>query len=235
MHTWLRLGTLATLAAAAAGCNTPSEGAQGQLLFTPINCGNPLLGCDFADGVVEGGLLEVQITGQGGVATAGLDLASTDPTVLAVSPTGDVNGRPTWQLHGAGAGVATLAALDDLGTEIDFVAITVIAPERLGLVNLVGDAVGPTVETGVDEAWTVNAGQLVSFQAVPRAAGNQLIGRLDHVVVLPQGSTLLDTEQSSSDRPGGYLYVQPPTGDYPFTFEVDGSPDVAVDVMLHAR
>jgi len=185
--------------------------------------------------VVGGGTLEVQITGQDGTSTAGLDLASTAPSILSVAKIADQDGRPTWELHGGAAGVATLAALDNAGTEIDFVGITVMAADRLSLVNLVGDAVGPVPETGYDEGWGINAGQLVSFQAVPRAGGNQPIGRLAYVAVLPQGSTLLDTEQTASDRPSGYLYVQPPAGDYPVTMEVADDPTLAVDAVLHAR
>ena len=76
---------------------------------------------------------------------------------------------------------------------------------------------------------------VVSFQARPRVGAVELMGRLGHVVVLPNGSSLLAAEQSGSDRPNGDRYLRPPAGDHPFTFTLDGDPAVAVAVALHAR
>jgi len=224
----------ASIALASAGCNAGSTGDSDQLTFTPASCGNALLGCDLADGVVLWGDLSVKLAGVGGVSVDGLTLRSDDPSVLAVSDIVD-DGAPTWGLHGAAAGVATLEAVDGAGTVIDSIDVSVKAAQRLGLVKLAGDAEGPTPEAGADEAWTVPAGQLVSFQVVPMYGDDRLIGRLAYMFVLAGTSTLLDTEQSSSDRPAGYLYVQPAAGDYPFTVQLAADVGTARTVVLHAR
>jgi len=230
--------TLGALIAGAglAACNTSQPGETGLVLFTPRDCGNPLLGCDFVRPVATGASLNVQIMGNGGTSTAGFDLESNNPEILAVTKIADVDGRPTWALAGGRAGSVYLAAVDEAGAQVDFIDVTVRRPTRLGLVKVAGEAVGPTNEDGVDQAWTVNADAPVSFQALPHDGTTQLMGILDYVLVVPQGSTLLASEQSSSDRATGYLYVQPPAGDYPFTFEL-AAPDsaVAVDAILHAR
>lgn len=224
----------ASISLGAAACNAGSTGDSDRLSFTPAACGNALLGCDFSDGVALWADLSVKLAGLDGTSVDGLNLRSGDPAVLAVTDIAD-DGAPTWELHGASAGVATLEAVDGAGVVIDSIDITVKAPQRLGLVELAGDAVGPTAETGVDEAWTAPAGQLVSFQAVPLYDDDRLIGRLTYMFVIPGSSTLLDTEQSSSDRPAGYLYVQPPAGDYPFTIELAADAGTVRSVMLHAR
>ena len=138
-------------------------------------------------------------------------------------------------LHGAGEGVATLAVIDGNGAEVDFTEVAVRKAARLGLTNVLGDAVGPTLD-GATERWTVNAGQPVSLQArmiVDRSA--ELIGRIGYTVTLPAGSRLLDTELSGSDRAQGYLYVQPPAGTYPFSFELAVDPTIKVEAVLTAQ
>lgn len=214
-------------------CNTPSSGENDRLEFTPTECGNPLLGCDLGSGVVVGGSLEVEVRGVGAVTTDGVTLVSATPTVLAVVDIADV-GVPTWELRAVAAGTATLSAVDAGGVEVDTLTFTVAAPERLAMVKLAGNATGPTDEAGVDEAWQVDAGGLVSFQAAPMRGSARLIGRLDYTLTVPPGSTLLETEQSNSDPTIGYLYVQPAAGDYTFTFSA-GNPALSVDVALHAR
>jgi len=231
----MRVLLVSSFLVAIAACNTPSQGVEGNVLFTPDHCGNALLGCDFADPIATGGLVDVQISGIDGFSTAGLDLAARSPAVLSVTKVANQGGRPTWQLTGVGDGTSDLAAIDGSGREVDSIAITVRTPDHLGLMNLVGDAVGPAPEVGADEGWTVNADQLVSFQAIPRVGALDLMGRLAYDVVVPSGSTLLDSEQSSSDRPTGYLYIQPPAGTYPFTFELTAATTVFVDVVLHAQ
>ncbi len=219
---------------AIAACNAAQQGANDRVLFTPRACGNPLLDCTFDRPVAHGGFLEVQIRGVDGASVTGLDVASSNPGILSVIRAPEVGGVPSWQLHGATVGAVTLRATD-AGAEVDFIDVSVVAPTRLGLVKIAGTAVGPTDEDGVDQAWTVTADQLVSFQVLPYATNTHLMGRLDYATELPAGSTLLATEQSSSDRTQGYLYVQPPAGDYPFSFALAADSTIAVDAVIHAR
>jgi hypothetical protein len=218
----------------AAACNTSTTGDEHQLEFTPVNCGNALLGCDLAAGLVAGGEVDVEVRGLGGVSTDGLTLTSTTPSVAEVTAVAGAQ-VPTWSVRGLAPGVVDLSALDSGGLEVDTVHFTVGAAERLSLVKLAGTATGPDDEAGADEAWQVTAGALVSFQAVPMKADYRLIGRLPYTFTASAGTTLLETEQSTSDRPKGYLYVQPAAGDYTFTFALTATPAVGVDVALHAR
>jgi len=78
--------------ALAAGCNTSTEGARGNVDFTPDECGRAG-GCNFADTLGVGGITNVQIMGIEGFSTAGLDLASDNLEVLAVTPIADVGGH----------------------------------------------------------------------------------------------------------------------------------------------
>lgn len=231
----LRLASLAALTLALAACNQGRTGANDLIEFTPLECGNLLLGCDFDQSLALWADTYVQIAGVDDYPTAGLDLASRDPAVLVVSRVADVGGRPTWNLHGAGAGVAQLAAVDTGGAEIDFTEVAVRQAARLSLVRVLGDAVGPTVN-GTTEEWTVNAGQPVSLQArmiVDQSA--VLMGRIGYTVTVPAGSRLLDSELGGSDRDKGYLYVQPPAGSYPFSFELAVDPTIKVDALLKAQ
>ena len=229
------LASIVFAVAALAACNEAQPGANNNVAFTPLNCGNLALGCTFDQSLALWADVDVQIEGIDGFATAGLDLASSDPTVLVVQKVADQGGRPTWSLHGAGEGVATLAALDRTGLEADFTEIPVRAATHLSLTRILGDAVGPTLEGGV-QTWTVNAGQPVSLQArmlVDESA--ELIGRAAYTVTLPQGSRLLDSEVGGSAREQGYLYVSPPAGTYPFSFELAAAPTVKVDAIIKAQ
>ncbi len=224
------LGSLAL-----AACNEGRTGANNVIEFTPLNCGNLLLGCNFDSSLGLWAETDVQIAGIDGFPTAGIDLASRDPAVLAVTKVADQAGRPTWSLHGAGPGVTTLSAIDASGAEVDFTEIAVRKADRLALTRVLGDAVGPTIENGA-EVWTVNAEQPVSFQArmiVDQSA--ELIGRIDYTVTVTQGSRLLDSEIGGSDRPKGYLYVSPPAGVYPFSFELGVDPTVKVEAVIKAQ
>lgn len=230
----IHLASIIGLAALAA-CNEGRTGANNNVEFTPLNCGNALLGCSFDQSLALWGDTDVQIAGIDGFPTAGLDLASRDPSVLVVTKVADVAGRPTWTLHGAGEGVATLAAIDSGGGEADFTEIAVRKAQRLTLEKILGDAVGPTLE-GNSQTWTVNAEQEVSLQArMIVDASAELIGRIDYTVTVPVGSRLLDAEIQGSDRPAGYLYVRPPAGVYPFSFELAADPNVKVDAVLKAQ
>lgn len=232
----LASSTLVLLVLAALGaCNQPRTGANNVVQFTPLNCGNLLLGCSFDQSLGLWADSDVQIQGIDGFSTAGLDLASSDPTVLTVDKIADQAGRPTWGLHGAGEGVATLAAVDRGGAEVDFTEVAVRKAARLSLTRVLGNAVGPTVEGGA-EVWTVNADQPVSLQARMKVdASAELIGRIVYTVTVPAGSRLLDSELGGSDRAQGYLYVQPPAGTYPFSFELAVDPTVKVDAVLKAQ
>ena len=228
------VSSIVTIALAGAGCNAGSTGHGGRLTFTPAACGNALLGCDFADDIALWGTLSVKLAGVDGASVDGLTLRSADPAVLTVADIAD-DGAPTWELHGATAGVSTLEAVDGAGGVVDSIELVVKTPARVGLVNLVGEAEGPTPEAGADEGWTTAPDRLVSFQAVPQDGADRLIGRLTYMFVVAGTSTLLDTEQSSSDRPAGYLYVQPAAGDYPFTVQLAADANVTRSVVLHAR
>ena len=221
--------------AALTACNEGRTGVNDLVLFTPLNCGNLLLGCTFDRSLALWADTDVQIEGLDGFSTAGLTLASRDPSVLTVETIPDQAGRPTWGMHGAGEGVAVLAALDARGVEVDSTEIAVRAAERLTLTRVLGDAVGPTIEGGA-ETWTVNAGQPVSLQARMLVdASAELIGRIGYTVTVPAGSRLLDAEIGGSDRDAGYLYVSPPAGSYPFSFELAVDPTVKVDAVLKAQ
>ena len=98
---------LAATVLAAVGCNTSQEGANGNVLFTPDQCGR-LDGCDFADSIGVGGTIQVHIQGIDGFSTAGVTLASNDEDVLYIQAIGDVGGKPTWEATGTGAGVDPL-------------------------------------------------------------------------------------------------------------------------------
>jgi hypothetical protein len=229
-------GALAVVTTGAlAACNEGQQGANGRIEFTPLDCGNLLLGCSFDRSLALWADVDVQIAGIDGFSSAGLDLASADPSVLVVQPIADEAGRPTWGLHGAGEGVARLAAIDAGGNEVDFTEIAVRAAERLTLTRVLGEAIGPTIEGGA-QTWTVNAEQPVSFQArmlVDESA--ELIGRMEYTVTVPVGSRLLDAEIAGSDRANGYLYVEPAAGSYPFSFELAAAPAVKVDAVIKAQ
>ncbi|MCA9677660.1 MAG: hypothetical protein H6709_04485 [Kofleriaceae bacterium] len=234
----MRTATLlvaAAIAAGAAACNTPTEGANGNLQFTPQLCGG-FMSCDFNDSIGVYGQINVTIDGLNGTSTAGLDLASDDTSVLTVEPGEDIGGQPSWVLTATGAGVARLAALTPGAEEVDFVEVGVQDVQYLTLESFVGDAVGPSDEAGYDEGWTVNADQLVSWYVRPRIAGDApTMGRFSIETVLDAGNDwLTGTEESSSDRPNGYLYVRLPVGDYPIRFEVTEDPGIGVDAMIHA-
>jgi hypothetical protein len=220
--------------AATTACNTSTTGDQNRLQFTPINCGNPLLGCDLASGLIVGGELDLEVRGLEGISTDGLTLSTSTTATVVVLEVLDAPVR-TFSLRGLSPGTARLEAHDANGDDVDSLTFNVADADRLALHKIAGEATGPTAETGVDEAWAVDADALVSFQAVAMKEDYWLIGRLAFLFSEPTGNSVLTTEQSSSDRPSGYLYVQPPAGDYRFAFTIDGNPAFSVDVALHAR
>lgn len=227
----VRVAAAAALAAAAA-CNAAQTGSQQHLSFTPSNCAL-LAGCDFADTLAVLGTADVQLASLDGTPTAGLDLAARDPSVLRVEAIADVGGRPAWRLTGLAPGTTDLAAVDGGGAEVDSIPVTVQVATRTGFVKFAGNAVGPTAETGYDEGWSVIADQAVAFQAVALVDGQPIMGRFQFDVVADSAG-LLATEVSGSDHTYGYVYVQPPAGDYPLTLDVHGTTALRLDVMIHA-
>ncbi len=225
--------SLAVLATAPAGCNTSQTGANGNILFTPDECGI-VAGCDFADSVGVGGAINVQIAGIDGFATAGVTLDSDDPSVLSIDPIGDVGGKPAWEAVGQTAGVARIVAYDTNDVEVDFVEVGVQELAGLGLDNFVGDAVGPTSDADYDEIWQVNADQNTSFYVLPLIGdGVPTMGRYTYTATI---DSVLDSDQvAGSDPVNGYLYFNVPAGDYAVTFENDYDPSLALDVLIQAQ
>lgn len=205
------------LVLAAAACNTSQEGAEGNILFTPDECGR-VGGCSFDDSIGVGGTINVNIMGADGFSTAGVTLEVDDPAVLTVAPVGDVGGRPTWELHAVGPGVATLYAYDTNDERVDFIEIGVQDLTGLTLENFVGDAVGPSDDPQYDEAWTVNADQTVSFFATPTiGAGVPTMGRYDYVTSVGAGLLPYVTDMDRLDE--GYLAFNAPAGTYEVGFD----------------
>ena len=102
---------------------------------------------------------------------------------------------------------------------------------------MVGDVVGPSQETGYDEAFTVNAGVEVTWFVRPLIAGDvTTMGRFAYETVLDSGQpAVTDHELANSDRPNGYLSVNLPAGTYPVRFELSADPNVGVEAVIHAQ
>ncbi len=226
-------GLFLSLALLAVGCNTSKTGANGNIRFTPQNCGL-VSGCDFADSVGVGGIIDVQIAGIDGFSTAGVTLASDDPSVLTLDPVADVGGKPTWAAVGQSAGVARITAYDVNQVEVDFLEVGVQELSGLGLDNFVGDAVGPTSDASYDEIWQVNADQNTSFYVLPLIGdAAPTMGRYTYTATID--SVLNDGQVAGSDPANGYIYFNVPAGDYPVTFENDYDPSLAIDVLIQAQ
>jgi hypothetical protein len=217
---------------AAAACNTSQTGANGNVEFTPTQCGQ-IGGCDFEDSIGVGGVINVTLNGLDGFSTAGLDLASRDPSLMDVRPGEDVGGEPSWEVQSLGAGVVELAALDRDGNEVDFIEVPMQEDTRLTMEPVAGDIVGPVAEGDIDEAFQVNADALVSWSIRPVIAGDvTTMGRYQF-----QSTEAIDLsayETESSDRANGYLYLQLPIGDYPIVFELADNADIFVTAIIHA-
>lgn len=224
------LGLLSILAA----CNTSRTGANGNIEFTPQNCGQ-VLSCDFDLSIGQYGAINVTIDGLDGTPTAGVDLVSSDSSVFTVSVGEDVGGEPSWEIYGVGPGVADLIAYNG-DTEVDFLEIPVQTVQFLALEDFVGEAVGPTEEQGYDEAWTVEADTDVSFIVRGMLAEDAVtMGRFSVETILPENDTrIIDAEAENSDRPNGYLFVNLPAGDYPVSFALTEDFDIYVDAIIHA-
>jgi hypothetical protein len=207
---------LALTALTAIACNVSTDGANGNVTFTPTDCGR--IGCDFDNSMGVGGTIQVQIAGIEGVSTAGADLISDDPSLLSVTAVADV-GQPTWELQSLAPGVARLTVLDSQGADLDFLEVPM--QELTGLIgtNILGDAVGPSDDASFDEVWTVNADEAVSFQVTPVIGiDSPTMGKYVYTATVDAGleAGLIDTNLSE-----GYLYFEVPAGQYTASFEDD--------------
>lgn len=229
-----QLSTIALFAASlAVGCNTTTPGEQGNVLFTPDECGR-LGGCNFADSIGVGGLVNVQIAGADGFSTAGIELESSDESVLLVTAIADVNGQPTWELFGVGSGTAGLLAVDGDRNAVDSIDVAVVQPTKLTMVNFIGDAVGPLTDSpDFDETWEVNLGQRVVFHTTPvNELDNPIMGRYVYDAAVDPGLTadINDTELLGA----GQLDVTPTApGPYEvvFTDDVGNTISMLLDVI----
>lgn len=214
---------------ALAGCNTTTEGANGAVFFTPMNCGR--LSCDFDDSVGVGGRLDVVIEGAEGVSTAGVVLESDDPSVLFVEEVPDIGGRPAWNIEGVNPGVARLIAYDG-DFELDFLEVGVQELSYLAMMPIVGDAVGPdTSSPDFDEVWTVNADEAVSLQVTPYIGVDApTMGVYTYTATIDAG---LEEGLLDDDLSDGYLYFQVPAGEYAVSFVDDLGH--AIDVLVVAQ
>lgn len=203
--------------AATAACDVSQEGDQGNIRFTPTDCGR-VGGCDFEDSVGVGGTIAVQIEGIEGFSTAGVTLEAADPEVIALAPIGDIGNRPAWEITGIGAGVSRIIAYDSDDNEVDSLDVPVQELIGLTLENFVGDAVGPLDDSVYDEAWTVNADEPVSFYVTPLIAGSvPTMGRYDYITAVDQGMEAGMLE--GADPAAGYIYFNVPAGDYTADFD----------------
>jgi hypothetical protein len=228
-HASPRVAFVLAACAGAAACNVSEEGAEGNVIYTPDECGR-LEGCDFADSIAVGGTIEVNIRGAEGVSTAGLDLVSSDIAVLTVTAIPDV-GQPTWELTAVAAGVANLLAIDQAENTVDFIEVAVQELSGLRLDNLVGDAVGPTSDETYDEIWSVNAGQDVSFYVTPLVGADPIMGLLQYNVTIDE--TLENSMLEGADIVGGYYYFNAPAGQYVLNITADNG--VPLDVLFDVQ
>jgi hypothetical protein len=158
-----------------------------------------------------GGIIDVQIAGNEGVSTVGLDLFSSDDAILTVAPVADV-ASPTWRLSGVAPGAVRLQAIDGEGAVVDYIEIDVVGVAGYTLDLLGGDAVGPTTADAYDEVWTIAADAAVSFQAIPTIEGGaKTMGRYFFNVTLDDA---LAEGLIQTNTTGGYLYFKVPAGDH---------------------
>jgi hypothetical protein len=223
----LFLGVLLSVAA----CNTSQTGANGNVAFTPVECGE-LGGCDFADSIGVGGKINVTISGLDGTPTAGLDLASREPDKLDVVPGADVGGEPSWELTALTAGVVQLAAIDPDGNEVDFIEVPMQEVTKLTMVPFAGD-VTPITLDGVDEAFQVMADTAASWSVRPVIAGDvTTMGRYEFVNIQGQPD-ISPFEAVNSDPANGYLYVEHiDPGDYPIEFQLAIDAEIYVTAII---
>jgi hypothetical protein len=96
-----------------------------------------------------------------------------------------------YEVVGYGAGWADLIAIDGAGYEVDYVTVRVAHPDFLFLHDRLGNAGSPDLgRPDVDEAWTVRAGELVSFDATPAYDGFEMMGRMTFDVEIDESLNL---------------------------------------------
>jgi len=231
-----KLGLIAGLAlVAATGCNTSTKGAQGNIVFTPSNCGL-YLGCAVSDGLAVGGAAYLQISGTAGVSTAGVTLDVEDASVADIMPVADQGGEPTWEIVGLAPGVARVIAYDANDEQLDFVEIGVQTVTGLTLDSVLGTAVGPNLtDATYDQVWTVNADQNYAFRLRgyvgddPEAATGEIMGRFVTTTTVDSGLVpYIDNVQSNLEE--GHIRFNAPAGDYQVDF--DTGPDAGTLSVL---
>ncbi len=230
-----RLGLASVLALVfAVGCNTTTEGAQGNILFTPDDCGL-YLGCAITDGLAVGGATNLRISATAGATTAGVTLDVADPTVADIMAVPD-QGAPTWELVGLAPGVARVLALDEFDEQVDFVEVGVQGVDGLTLDSIFGTAVGPDLtDPSYDEVWTMNADQTYAFQmrgfvgADRDDPTSEIMGRFVTITDVDAGLVqYVDTALSRLDE--GHIRFNAPAGLYEVSF--DTGPDAGTITVL---
>jgi hypothetical protein len=211
---------------ALAACNAAERGAEGALVFTPDRCDLVGTGCDLDDGLAVGGTVSMHLRAVDATSTVGFDLVSSDSAVFEVTSVSDQGGRPTWELVGTGAGVAQLIALDSSRTEVDFIEVAVQELDGLGLVNLLGNAVGPGQDSEFDEVWTINAGVETWFYVEPRVGPSRILGIMSFDVAVDD--LLLASMAASSNIDRGLFKFNAAAGEYPLSVAADNGTVLAV-------
>ena len=202
----------------AAACNSSTEGAFGNVAFTPLECGRVL--CTLDESVGVGGTINLRIAGLKGMTTVAATVSSEEVDLVSVFPVADQD-QPTWEIEALGPGTAIINVHGVDSQLMDFVELSIREPAYLSAKNILGDAVGPSDNPNYDEVWIVNADQEVSFQMTAINSDDQpLMGKFSFDATLDIGleNGLLDT-----DLGRGYLHFNVPAGDYLATFkEVHG-------------
>lgn len=208
---------LITAISAIAACDTSTDGAYGNVAFTPEDCGR--VPCNFDDSIGVGGILNMKIAGLEGVSTVGVTIESDDPNVLSAVAIADTGGKPTWELQGLSAGVGRLTVYTQGDEVLDFLEVGVQEISGLIAENILGNAVGPSDDASFDEVWTINADEAVSFQITPSiGSSSPLMGRYLYTATIDQG---IEEGLIEKDLGKGYLYFSVPAGDYQASFEDD--------------
>ena len=166
-------------------CDISSTGDNGELNFTPTECGVSL-GCDFDDSIAVGGTLHVTV--DGGADTYQLD--SSDNDVVRI--TGDVRSN-RWELLGVGIGRADLIAYDDSGEAIDWLTVEVDAVDTLAFDRQWGTVTEHAGDGEFDVIYTLKAGEEVGFDIRPMYRRTELMGHMQFVsAITPELNSALD-------------------------------------------
>ncbi len=218
-----------TAVAALAACNTSTEGAIGNIAFTPTDCG--LVGCNLDDSIGVGGVIQMHIAGLAGISTAGASMVSDNPELLSVIVVPDVGGQPTWELQALAAGVPSVTVYGADETVLDFVEIPTQDLSGIISQNILGEAVGPSADATFNELWVVNANESVSFQVTPVIGIDvPVMGKYVYTATL---DAVIDAGLLDDTVSDGYLYFNVPAGQYPVSFENDFG--LRIDILLDVR